>query len=392
MSVVEACLRAEFAQLELSGIGKVVSRGFGDPDVLPLWVGEGDVATPWPIRQAAIEALEAGETFYDIPVGRRELVAALQAYLERLYGTDLDPARLVVPGSTMLALNVAVDMVLEKGDHVVVVTPHWPNVTSVMQLAGAEVTHVRQEARAGRWHLDLAELEQVIRPGVTKALYVNSPCNPTGWIMPAADVRRVLDLCRERRVMVFADEVYHRNVFAGDVAPSFLEVAAPDDPVISINGFSKAWAMTGWRLGWLVAPAGYRTQLAEFSTVLNTGATSFAQFGGIAALGEAGEAIVRDLRESYRQGFEIVRHRLGGHPKIELREPEGAFYAFPKLRGLDDSLAFCLKLLEEEKVGTAPGYTFGPGNAAHLRLCFALSHDKLDEALVRLVRFVDRHL
>jgi len=392
MSLNEACLREEFAQLEMSGIGKVVSRGFGDPDVLPLWVGEGDVATPWPIRRAAIQALEAGETFYNIPRGRRELLVALKVYLDRLYGLDLDPARLVVPGSTMLALNFAADMVLDKGDHVVVVTPHWPNVTSVMAMVGAEVTYVRQEARAGHWHLDLAKVEEAIRPGVTKALYVNSPCNPTGWIMPAGDVRRLLDLCRDRRVMVLADEVYHRNVFEGDVAPSFLEVAAPDDPVISINGFSKAWAMTGWRLGWLVAPAGYETQLTAWSTALNTGATSFAQFGAIAALGEAGEPIVKELREGYRQGFEVVRRRLGQHPKIELREPEGAFYAFPKLKGLTDSLAFCLRLLEEEKVGTAPGYTFGPGNEAHLRLCFAMSHDKLDEALSRLVRFVDRHL
>ena len=392
MSHLEACLREEFARLEMSGIGKVVRRGFGDPEVLALWVGEGDLPTPRPIREAAIQALEAGDTFYDVPRGRRELLAALKAYLDRLYGLDLDPARLVVPGSTMLALNFAADMVLDKGDHVVVVTPHWPNVTSVMAMVGAEVTYVRQEARDGHWHLDLAKVEAALRPGATKALYVNSPCNPTGWIMPAADVRALLDLCRERRVMVLADEVYHRNVFAGDVAPSFLEVAAPDDPVISINGFSKAWAMTGWRLGWLVAPAGYEAQLLTHSTALNTGAPTFAQSGGVAALSETGEPIVKELRESYRQGFEVVRRRLGGHPKIELREPEGAFYAFPKLRGLTDSLAFCLQLLEEEKVGTAPGYTFGPGNEAHIRLCFAMSHDKLDEALRRLVRFVDRNL
>lgn len=392
MSLDEASLRAEFARLEMSGIGKVISRGFGDPEVLPLWVGEGDVPTPWPIREAAIKALEAGETFYDVPRGRPDLLAALRAYLDRLYGLDLDPARLVVPGSTMLALNFAADMVLDKGAHVVVVTPHWPNVTSVMAMVGAEVTYVRQEAREGHWHLDLAKVDQALRPGVTKALYVNTPCNPTGWIMPAEDVRRLLDLCRERRVMVLADEVYHRNVFAGDVAPSFLEIAAPDDPVISINGFSKAWAMTGWRLGWLVAPAGLETQLIAHSTALNTGAPTFAQFGGIAALGDAGEPIVTELRESYRQGFEVVRRRLGQHPKIELREPDGAFYAFPKLRGLTDSLRFCERLLAEEKVGCAPGYTFGPGNEAHIRLCFAMSHDRLDEALLRLVRFVDRHL
>jgi len=392
MHRLDALLREEFAALDLSGIGKILIRGFGDPDVLPLWVGEGDRPTPWPLRQAAIDALERGETFYDNPRGRQELLGALQTYLERLYDVAIDQSRLVVPGSTMLCLNFAAQMVLNRGDHVVVVTPHWPNVSHVLQMAAVEVTHVRQEAREGHWHLDLAKVADAICPGATKALYVNTPCNPTGWIMPAADVRALLDLSRERSVVVLADEVYHRNVFAGDVAPSFLEVAAPEDPVISINGFSKAWAMTGWRLGWLVAPAGYETQLTAFSTALNTGGASFAQFGAIAALGEVGEPVVHDLREGYREGFEIVRRRLGQHPKIELREPEGAFYAFPKIQGLTDSLAFCERLLAEEKVGMAPGYTFGPGNDAHVRLCFAMSHAKLDDALSRFVRFVDRHL
>ncbi len=392
MVSAEALLRAEFVELEMSGIGKVVSQGFGDPEVIPLWVGEGDQPTPWPLREAAIRALEAGETFYNIPRGRRDLLTALQAYLERLYGVPIDQGRLCVPGSTMLALNFAAQMVLNRGDHVVVVTPHWPNVKNVMEMMAAEVSFVRQEAREGHWHLDLGKVEAALRPGETKALYVNSPCNPTGFILDQSSVRQLLDLCRSRGVVVLADEVYHRNVFAGDIAPSFLEVAAPDDPVISINGFSKAWAMTGWRLGWLVAPAGFERQMTTFSTAYNTGATSFAQFGAIAALGPAGEPIVDDLRSSYREGFEIVRRRLGQHPKIELREPEGAFYAFPKIKGLNDSLAFCERLLHEEKVGTAPGYTFGPGNEAHIRLCFAMSHARLDEALARLVRFVERHL
>lgn len=392
MVTAEALLRAEFADLEMSGIGKVVMRGFGDPDVLPLWVGEGDVPTPMPIRQAAIAALERGETYYNNPRGRRELQLALQAYLQRVYGREIELGRLVVPGSTMLCLNYAAQMVLNRGDHAVVVTPHWPNVLNVLEMMGVQVSFVRQEAKDGRWHLDLAKVAAAIEPGRTKALYVNTPCNPTGFILPAADVAALMDLCRERGVFVLADEVYHRNVFEGDVAPSFLDVARPDDPMMAINGFSKAWAMTGWRLGWFVAPAGLEAQLTTWSTALNTGATSFAQFGAIAALGEAGEDIVKDLRDGYAQGLEVVRRRLGQHPKIDFREPEGAFYAFPKIKGLEDSLAFCQRLLEEEKVGTAPGYTFGPGNAAHIRLCFAMSHERLDEALARLVRFVDRHM
>ncbi|MFW5835310.1 MAG: aminotransferase class I/II-fold pyridoxal phosphate-dependent enzyme, partial [Pseudomonadota bacterium] len=250
---IEQLLRPEFTGLEESGIGKVVRRGFGKPGVLPLWVGEGDVPTPEPIRAAAKAALDKGETYYNIPRGRMDLLLALKAYLERLYGVEIDQGRLVVPGSTMLALNYAAQMVLRPNDHVVVVTPHWPNVLNVLQMVPTEVTFVRLEAKEGHWHLDLNKLEAAMRPG-TRALYVNTPSNPTGWVMPAADVQAVMDLCRAKGIVVFADEVYHRNVFDGDVAPSFLEVAAPDDPLISINGFSKAWAMTGWRLGWLVAP------------------------------------------------------------------------------------------------------------------------------------------
>lgn len=380
--------RPVFSALEDSGIGKIFREGFNDPDVIPLWVGEGERPTPASLREPVKAALDEGHTFYNRPVGRIELSEALKAYLDRLYGTDLSIERLVVPGSTMLSLNMAALMTLTTGDRAIVVTPHWPNIVTSINMTGAEIDFVRLESADGRWHLDFDKLVAAIRPE-TRAIYINSPSNPTGWIMERDEIQAVVELCRQRRIVVLADEVYHRTVYDRDVAPSFLEVAAPDDPVISIGGFSKAWAMTGWRLGWLVAPEGLREQLSSFSVCLNTGAPVFTQFGALAALGPEGETVVDELRSSYAESRDLVRRRLGQHSRIELLEPSGAFYAFPRIEGMHDSLAFCLDLLRKQKVGLAPGYTFGPGSEAHVRLCFARSPDHLDEGLTRFLRYLD---
>ena len=382
-------LRPEIEALRYSGIAKVALQGLGDPDVIPLWFGEGDLPTPPVIREAAKAALDAGHTFYSYARGRSELRDALKAYLDRLYGIDLDPDRITVPGSSMLGITIAAQMVLGRGDHALVVSPNWPNIERAFEIAGAEVGFVRQRPEGGRWGLDLGELFAACT-GRTRAIFVNSPCNPTGWVMKAEEQTELLAFCRERNIALIADEVYHRNVFEGDVAPSFLTLAAADDPVIVIGGFSKSWAMTGWRLGWMIAPARYVEPMAVLAECFNTSATSFVQYGGIAALTDEGEAIVRDLRARYAAGRDTVMRVLAPRPRVEVLEPEGAFYAFPRIRGLRSSLAFAEALLREQRVGVAPGYTFGPGNDEHVRLCFAISPERLEEALHRIVRFLDR--
>ena len=200
----------------------------------------------------------------------------------------------------------------------------------------------------------------------------------------------LLAFCRRRDILLVADEVYHRTYFEAEHAPSFLEVARDDDPLVVVNGFSKAWAMTGWRLGWVVTPSRLCTPWTALSECFNTGATVFAQAGGVAAL-EHGERTVATLRDQYRGGRRIVEQHLGNHPLIDLRTPEGAFYAFPRVEGVTDSLAFVQGVLAEEDVGLAPGYAFGPGNEAHFRLCFAQSHERLAEGLDRVIRYVERH-
>ena len=382
-------LRPEIAALEQNGITRVALPRIDDPEVIALWFGEGDLATDELIRAAAKQALDDGDTFYTHTRGRQDLRDALKRYLDALYGIDLHPDRITVPGATMLGLAIAAQMVLSTGAHAIIAGPAWPNIDSMFRTTGAEVEYVRQRRTGAGWRLDLDDVRAALRPG-TRALFVNTPCNPTGWVMPSEQQAELLELCRARNILLLADEVYHRNVFDGDVAPSFLTIAKDDDPVIVVNGFSKAWAMTGWRIGWVVAPSRFAEAWSILSECFNTGATVFVQRAAVTAL-ERGEEVVARLRDQYARGRDIVTEVLDRCPRIELTEPRGAFYAFPRVRGMRSSLAFAQGVLAEENVGIAPGYTFGPGNEEYFRLCFAQSHERLREGLDRIVRYIERH-
>ena len=356
--------------------------------MIPLWFGESDIVTPDFIRDAAKTALDQGQTFYSYSRGTTALRDGLKVYLDRLYGLDLHPDRLSVAGSTMLSVVVACECLLERDDEIILIGPYWPNVRVAAQIMGARHVDVRLRDGAGRWELDLAAVEAAVTPR-TKAIYVNSPSNPTGWILRADEGRTLLDLCRRHGLGLISDEVYHRNVFTGrDPAFSFLEIAGEDEPVFVLNGFSKAWAMTGWRLGWMVTPKHLVEPMAVLAECNNTGATVFAQAGGLAAL-QHGEDFVASFVARTHTNRDIVMDVIGSHPKVHLPVPEGAFYAFPKLEGLTDSLAFARLALERCKVGIAAGYTFGEANEGHVRICFAIESDRLRTALLRLRGLLD---
>lgn len=382
-------LRPEIAALPQSGIAKVAVTRLGDPTVIPLWFGEGDRVTPSFIREAAKQALDAGETFYSFTRGTVGFRGAIGDYLQRIYGVDVHPDRITVPGSSMLSVTIAAQMALGPGDHALAVSPHWPNIEMTMRVTGAEFDSVRQRLSANGWELSATEIIAATRDN-TRCIFVNSPCNPTGWVMPAAEQRQLLEFCRERHILLIADEVYHRMDYSGEAAPSFLTIAREDDPIIIVYGMSKSWAMTGWRLGWVVTPRQLEIPWQIMSENFNTGATVFAQSAAAVALRD-GEPLVKDLRQHYAAGRELVMDILGSHPRIELSEPAGAFYAFPRIEGITSSLDFSLALLEQEDVGVAPGYTFGDGNEQHIRICFARSHDQLREGLERMLRFLQRY-
>ena len=243
---------------------------------------------------------------------------------------DLNPDRISVPGSSMMGITLASQMSVGAGRHALIVSPNWPNIENTLRATGAEIGFVRQRMENGRWTLDPEEILSAVRDH-TGAIYINSPCNPTGWIVPASTLEALLAFCRERDIVLIADEVYHRSVYDDEVAPSLMTMATDEDPVIIVNGFSKAWAMTGWRLGWMVAPARYATHIAVLSECFNTGAPSFVQFGGIAAL-EDGEVLVQALRSQYAGGRDIVMEILGGHPRVELSRPRRRVLRLPPRR------------------------------------------------------------
>lgn len=382
-------VRPDIALMEQNGITAVALPRLGDPKVIPLWFGEGDLVTPDYIRRSAKQALDDGHTFYVNTRGIAPLREAIAEYNNRLYGTNIGVERVSIPGSSMLCVTIAAQMALTQGDDALVVSPHWPNIETTYAVAGANVLTVRQRETKTGWQLSADEIIEAAT-SKTKSIFVNSPCNPTGWVMQREDQEKLLEYCRANDILLIADEVYHRHYYGGGTAPSFVQIASEDDPVVVVNGFSKAWAMTGWRVGWVVAPASQGTHWAIMSECFNTGATVFAQHACLTALRD-GEGAVNEMAAQYRIGRDIVVEKLGNHPAVDLYAPAGAFYAFPRIRGVQSSRVFAERLLEEEDVGVAPGYTFGPGNDAFIRICFALSHDRLSEGLDRIVRFVDRH-
>ncbi len=382
-------LRPEIESLEQNAITSLAFPRMSDPDIIPLWFGQGDRITPSFICDAAKTGLDEGHTFYTHTRGRQDLRDALKTYLDGIYGIDLNPDRITVPGAAMMGMTLATQMSLTSGLHGLIVGPAWQNIFNAMLVSGAELDYVRQRFTDGCWSLDMDELKAAVKPN-TKAIFVNTPCNPTGWVMPHNQQLDLLDFCREHEILIIADEVYSRLVYGDELAPSFVSIANDDDPVIVINGFSKSWAMTGWRLGWMVAPARYENILTSLSECFNTGANVFAQSGGIAAL-ENGKPWLEELRAQYQTGRDMVMETLGNHPLLEISPPEGTFYVFPRVPGCQSSRRLAERMADEAKVGVSAGSGFGPGNDDHFRLCFAQSHERLAEGLRRIVGFLDEY-
>ena len=375
-------VRPAIAEMQTQRIGEVSRIGIGNPDVIPLWFGEPDLDTPEFIRQAAIDAMHAGQTRYVNKRGIPELRQAVLDYTQIQFGVGLDPERITVTGSGMTAIMIATETLVNNGDNVVLISPIWPNIFYCVQTMGGESRHVRLDQGKNGWSLDLDKLFDACDEQ-TKAIFIASPSNPTGWLMEPEQQRAVLDFCRERGIWIIADEVYHRIVYDRAVAPSFLSIAEPDDALYIVHSMSKAWCMTGWRCGWLVHPANLGDKMGDLSGINNTGATSFVQHAAAAAIRD-GEDFVAAGVERSRRARDLVHQRLGGMDRINLAAPKAAFYAFPQVVGLEDDLEFAKTLVREHQVGLAPGSAFGPGNEGYLRLCFAKSEEQLSTAMDRI--------
>jgi len=385
-------LRPDILALENNGIGKVALLGLGEADLLPLWFGETDLPTPSFICEAAKRALDEGFTFYTHSRGFIQLREAIRNFHCRTLETDIALERITVPGSAMLAVGVAVQCVVETGDSIVAVSPVWPNIFQSAQIAGARVRFARLDedwtSSPPQWRLDLNKVFAAC-DARTKAIFVASPGNPTGWIMSRDEQCALLEFCRARGIAIISDEVYGTLVYDGsEHAPSFLQVAEPDDAVFVINSFSKPWAMTGWRIGWLVHPQSLSDQMNVLAMATNTGATTFAQWGAVAALSPQGDAFRASLLERCRKGYETTRKYLETQDRMRWIPPEGAFYGFLHIDGMKGSLGFASDLVRKARVGVAPGSAFAPpsdtASDSYIRICFAQDAERVRTGLERL--------
>ena len=373
--------RPALAEIPGSLIREVSEVGRYMQDVIPLWFGEPDTVTPDFVREAAKLALDEGKTFYAPNPGIPPLREAIAAYLKR-NNRPVGTSRVAVTASGVNALMLVAQALLSPGDRVVIPTPAWPNMDGIARVMGAEVTDMPLRLMNGIWRADLDELLAAITPE-TKLLFLNSPGNPTGWTLTSAEQRAILDKCRQTGTWILSDDVYERLYFAGDAAPSFLEIADEQDRVVSVNSFSKSWAMTGWRLGWIVAPPTLMDAIGKLNEFNMSSAPTFIQHAGVVAL-DKGDAFIAETRARYLKARDIAHAALSAVPGITAPRPDGAMYLFLKVEGCTDSLALAKSLLHSARVGIAPGAAFGAGGEGHLRLCFAQSEARIREASTRL--------
>jgi aspartate/methionine/tyrosine aminotransferase len=365
-----------------SRIVEVARLAFTTPDVDFLCFGESDQPSPAAAHQAAIRALDDGDTRYPDVRGLPALRDALSGYLSRLHAKPVAESRIQVTASGMTAVSIAMAAVVRAGHRVVVHSPTWPNIANAARLRGAMVEEIDLDAQPdGGFRLDLDRLDTLMAGA--RVFVLNSPGNPTGWTATETELRAIRDIVRRHGAWLIADEVYSRLVYDGrTAAPSMLDIAEPDDRIIVCNSFSKTWVMTGWRLGWLVVPAGAGESIADIVETVHSGVAPFIQRAGVAAIGDSGT--MERFRTHCATGRELASQALAGLNGIRYQPPVGAFYAFLAVDGLHDSLDLAKKLVTRHGVAVAPGVAFGSAGEGWLRVCFAQSAGLMERAMQRL--------
>ena len=373
-----------------SGIRALANLALGMDDVLPLYFGESSTPTPGFIVESAVQALRSGRTFYSENAGLPALRAEIAAHYARHHSVTVDPdTEVVVTASGLQALHLALRAVINPGDDVLVLSPAWPNGAGIVELSHGRPVPVGLVLGPDGYAIDFSALDAVAGPRA-RALVLTSPSNPLGWVASVEDQRRLLAFCRERGMWLIADEVYERISYAGapgDPVPSVLRLADRGDPVIVVQSFSKSYCMTGWRVGWLVAPAEVGPVIADSNELFTSHAATFSQVAAITALAE-GDAFIAQMVAGYRENRDLCHAALAALPGVTVPRPEGAFYLFPTIDGLEDSTTFCRDLLVAERVGIAPGAAFGEDGEGSVRICYAADARVLEPAMERLTRFL----
>jgi aspartate/methionine/tyrosine aminotransferase len=376
-----------------SGIRELAEIAMGMEGVLRLYFGESNLPTPDYIKDAAACAMRDGYTFYTENAGLPSLRRAIAESYRSLQRVEIDPTReIVITASGVQALNVSIRSTLDPGDEALVLTPAWPNGASIVALSSGVVRQIPHPLCGNRYAIDFDALEAAVNQR-TRLLVYTSPSNPLGWVATQADQERLLDFTRRYELWLLADEVYDRLNYLGahpaEPVPSILRLASRDDAVIVVQSFSKAYRMTGWRLGYLIARRDLAEKAAQMNEFIVSHAASFTQKAGETALAEGEEELARMLA-GLRANRDLCLEALRGMERVTVPEPDGAFYLFPRIAGVADSFAFCRRLLEETRVGLAPGVAFGAGGEGSVRICYAAERSILEPAMERLGRFLQQ--
>jgi len=370
-----------------SRIRELANIAFKMDGVLKLYFGESNLPTPQYIKDAAARALQEGFTFYTHNAGLPSLRQAIAEKYNELHHISLNPeSEIVVTASGVQALHVAIRCLLDPGDEALLLTPAWPNASAIVRLCSAEPREIPLVLHGSRYQIDFEALQAAISSR-TRLLVYTSPSNPLGWVATEEDQKLLLEFCRRHGLWLLADEVYERLYYGGPVAPSILRKCQRDDAVVVAHSFSKSYCMTGWRLGWVAGRSDLVQKATEMNEFIISHAPSMVQKAGEAALRE-GESEIRTMVARLKENLEFCQRSLESMPRVVLPKPEGAFYLFPRIKGLDDSFEFCKRLLLETRVGLAPGVAFGKGGEGSIRICYAADHSVLEAAMERLGEFL----
>jgi aspartate/methionine/tyrosine aminotransferase len=373
-------------EIGTSQIGLVADLGRDDPDVIKLWIGEGDLPTPPFIVEAAHAAMQAGHTRYTYSLGLPALREALSAYHKRHWGIDVADSRFAITAGGMNAIMQSLQALMDPGDEIIIPSPAWTNLAQAVKIIGGVPVSVAYRGGAnGRFSLRLQDILDAVTER-TKIIVINSPSNPTGWVMPLPEMKALRDSARARGLWILSDEVYSHFVYGNVSASSFLQICTDEDRLVVTNTFSKNWAMTGWRAGWLIYPTGMDSVFAKLGQYNTTSIPTFIQHAAVVALNE-GDGFIRTMVRRCTESRAIMIEGLSRLNGVTVYAPQGAFYLMVRVDTAETSLQLALRLLREAKVGVAPGTAFGPEGEGCIRMCFAISTELAREAVVRLTRF-----
>jgi aspartate aminotransferase len=378
--------RPEVTGVRESPMVQIATVAESMPGALKLCYGESDMTTPAFICEAASAAMRAGHTFYTHTAGSWQLREAIAAKIGELHGVTYQPSEIISTVGATAAIFTAIRAFVGPGDNAVVITPTYAIFANAVTMAGGLARSVPLHCDGARFALDIDRVAAAIDAN-TRMLIINSPSNPTGWVITSAEQRALCELAERHDLIILADEVYERLVYDAPIAPSFARVMPDKNRLVVVNSFSKNYNMTGWRLGWAQASEDIVRVMFKAAEFITSNPAAMVQQAGIIAL-QQGDGYLRGLREHYAARRGQVKQALAMVPSVRLAEPDGAFYAFFRIDGLTDSTAFTSRLVRETGVALTPGAAFGDGGEGYVRLCFAAREQTVAEALTRFAQFM----